>query len=198
MTSPLIVGLGNPGGRYAVTRHNVGSMVAQRLAEEHGAHFEPHSRIPALIAEWKDRSIHWRVIQPVTFMNRSGEAVAAALNFWKLDLPSLLVVVDDVEIPPGALRLREHGSAGGHNGLKSLIDRLGGREFCRLRVGIGRPPRETAIALADWLLQPFEKSELPWLAESIKKAASAVECWALEGPATAMERYNAKAQPPVL
>lgn len=185
----LIAGLGNPGKRYDNTRHNVGFMVIEELVLKHKAQFNTNARIPALIAEWKSEGIRWIVLKPITFMNLSGQAVGAALNFWKLEIPSLLAVVDDVEIPPETLRLRLQGHAGGHNGLKSIIDHVGSRDFCRLRVGIGRPAHPTQD-LADWLLEPFEKSELIWLKESVKKAVCAVESWATEGPAAAMNRYN--------
>lgn len=191
MTTRLIVGLGNPGKRYVGTRHNVGFLVVEQLATKYGARFKTHTRIPALVAEWKANNLHWIALQPLTFMNLSGQAVTAALNYWKLDLSSLFVVVDDVEIPPATLRLRTYGSAGGHNGLKSLIDLLDTKAFCRLRVGIGRPT-SSSIPLEDWLLQPFEKSELPWLNESLSKAVCAVESWALEGPSVAMNQYNTK------
>ncbi len=194
MTSRLIVGLGNPGKRYETTRHNVGFRVVERLAAQHKAQFNAHARVPALVAEWKTRGLRWIALKPVTFMNLSGQAVATALNFWKLDVASLLVVVDDVNVVPGGLRLRPHGSAGGHNGLKSLIEHLGSGNFARLRVGIGKPVQQSATDLADWVLKPFERSELIWLTESISKAVEAVECWAVEGPAAAMNRYNTMAR----
>jgi len=194
MTSRLIVGLGNPGKRYETTRHIVGFHVMERLAAQHKAHFSAHARVPALVAEWKTGSLRWIALKPVTFMNLSGQAVATALNLWKLDVASLLVVVDDVDVVPGGLRLRPHGSAGGHNGLKSMIEHLGSGNFARLRVGIGKPVQRSATDLADWVLKPFERSELIWLTESISKAVEAVECWAVEGPATAMNRYNTMAR----
>ncbi len=195
METRLIVGLGNPGKRYVGTRHNVGFMAVERLCTSHKARLAAHARIPGMVAEWKEKGLRWIALTPVTFMNLSGQAVVAAMNFWKIEIKSLLVVVDDVEVAAGGLRMRESGSAGGHNGLKSLIEHLGTRDFARLRVGIGRPPDGCMTPMADWLLQPFEKSELPWLEESINKASCAVESWALEGPATAMNRYNASGHP---
>lgn len=190
----LVAGLGNPGRRYAASRHNVGFRVAEQLAADHGAEFRSHSRVPSRVAEWRTEGLMWIAIQPTTFMNRSGDAVAAALDFWKIATQSLLVVVDDVELNPGELRLRGSGSAGGHNGLKSIIERLDSPQFARLRVGIGRPAN-LQVPLADWLLEPFEKSELLWLPTSIKSATCAVKAWALEGLNVAMNRYNRKTVP---
>ena len=186
----LIVGLGNPGKRYATTRHNIGFNVAECLAAKYKANFNAHARIPAMIAEWKAKGWRWIVLKPITFMNLSGQAVIAALNFWKIDISSLLIVLDDVELPLGGIRLRAHGSAGGHNGLKSLIAHLGSKDFARLRVGIGRPKHPSTTDLAGWVLQTFEKSELLYLEEVVNRAVGAVESWVLEGPEAAMRQYN--------
>ncbi len=188
----LIIGLGNPGQQYAGTRHNAGFEVADRLAARNGVEFRCHSRIPALVADWKAQRLHWIVLKPVTFMNLSGQAVVAAMNFWKMELASLLVVADDVELPRGALRLRAAGGDGGHNGLKSVIERLGSKAFMRLRVGIGRPPAVPPVDLADWVLHSFANSELPEMKESFTRCVSAVEAWAVEGASVAMNRFNAK------
>ncbi len=190
MTSRLIVGLGNPGKRYLLTRHNIGFHVLERLAAQHNAAFKAHARIPAMVAEWKEKAVRWIAIKPITFMNLSGQAVSAALNFWKIELSSMLVVVDDVEVPPRGIRLRPHGSAGGHNGLKSIIEHLNTKEFARLRLGIGRPAPDLPMGLSEWVLQPFEKSELIWLEESLNNAVCAVESWVVDGLAAAMNRYN--------
>ena len=186
----LIVGLGNPGKQYLSTRHNIGFRVVDQLAAQYDATFHAHPHIPALITDWKAKGSRWIALKPITFMNLSGQAVVAALNFWKIDLKHLLVIVDDVEISPGGLRLRLSGSAGGHNGLKSLIEHLGTKEFSRLRVGIGRPLGLKSPDLANWVLQPFEKSELLWAEQSVIKAVRAVESWVLENPVTAMNQYN--------
>jgi peptidyl-tRNA hydrolase, PTH1 family len=187
----LIVGLGNPGRKYLHTRHNVGFDVVEALALAHEAEFKAHARIPAQIAEWKSSGKKWIALKPVTFMNLSGQAVATALNYFKLEISSLLLVFDDVELLPGQLRLKPGGGAGGHNGVKSVIDHLSTKDFYRLRCGIGRPPPEAEnIELSDWLLRPFEKTELIWVKESINKAVRAVESWVLEGPVAAMNRFN--------
>ncbi|MDD2710130.1 MAG: aminoacyl-tRNA hydrolase [Verrucomicrobiae bacterium] len=188
----LIVGLGNPGKRYANTRHNLGYRVVESLAAEHGADFNPHPRIPALIAEWRADGLKWLAVKPITFMNLSGQAVIAALNFWKIPPQAMIAVVDDAELPPGDLRLRGSGSAGGHNGLKSIIDLLGSNRFARLRVGIGRPVTPQ-MPLSDWVLKSFEKSELLWLESSIKTATHALKSWAGKGLEAAMNQFNQKA-----
>lgn len=190
MNVRLVVGLGNPGKKYVGTRHNAGFSVVESMVERNGLDFKAHARVPALVTEWREGGVQWIILKPVAFMNLSGQSVAAALNFWKIDLSELLIVVDDVEIPLGTLRLRPQGSAGGHNGLKSIIDHLGSRDFARLRVGIGRPAPGSRVLLKDWVLQPFEKSELPSMDECSKRAVCAIEAWALEGPAVAMNQYN--------
>lgn len=195
MNTKVIVGLGNPGKKYEGTRHNIGFQAVTELATLHGQEFSGHAQIPAILAQWKAKNIKWIVLKPITFMNLSGQAVAATLNYWKIELSSLLVVVDDVELAAGALRLRPQGNAGGHNGLKSIIEQLGSKDFARLRLGIGRPAHLPKELLADWVLQPFEKTELPWVKECINKAVCAIESWALEGPAVAMNRFNTVRHP---
>jgi PTH1 family peptidyl-tRNA hydrolase len=189
----LIVGLGNPGKKYANTRHNIGFAAVDKLAANYQGSFNAHARIPAVIADWKSKGIKWIAMKPITFMNLSGQAVASAINFWNLDISSILVVVDEVEMAPSSIRLRNSGSAGGHNGLKSIIEHLGSKDFARLRIGIGRPPEQAHDDLSDWVLQPFQKTELIWVEESINKAVCAIETWALEGPLEAMNRFNVSA-----
>jgi PTH1 family peptidyl-tRNA hydrolase len=191
MTTRMAVGLGNPGAKYAGTRHNLGFWSVEALAEAAGAAFEAHARVPALVASWRAGGVRWLAVKPVTFMNLSGQAVVAALNFWKAPLDALLVVADDVELKPGTLRLRPSGSDGGHRGLESIIERLGTQRFARLRLGIGRPDPEPPVPLADWLLHPFSSSELPWVREVVKKSVLAVETWAREGAPAAMNLFNA-------
>jgi len=189
----LIVGLGNPGKRYINTRHNIGFAVLERLAAKFDAPFKAHSRIPAEIADWKSKGTKWIALKPITFMNLSGQAIVGAFNLWKLEISSLLVVVDDVEMAHQSLRVRTSGSAGGHNGLKSIIEHLGTKDFSRLRIGIGRPVAPSLINLSDWVLQPFEKTELLWVEESINKSVCAIESWVLEGPLAAMNQFNTTA-----
>jgi len=190
----LVIGLGNPGKRYESSRHNAGFRVVERLALQSKALFSAHARIPALVADWKTKGFQWIALKPVTFMNLSGQAVAAALNFWKFELSSLMIVLDDVELKPGELRLRKQGGTGGHQGLNSIIEHLHTRQFARLRIGIGRPSAPD-IDLSKWVLESFEKTELPRLEDSIRKAVGAIETWVAAGLDVAMNRYNRQTAP---
>ncbi len=183
----LVVGLGNPGRRYQATRHNIGFAVADDLARRAAVVFE-HSRANALSARVGTGPSSVLLVKPLTMMNLSGEAVAGLAHFFKIDAPDILVVADDVNLPLGRLRLRARGSAGGHNGFKSIIGMLGTDEFPRLRIGVGRgdPRRE----LADHVLAMFDKDESPDVEESVARAADAVECFIAEGIEAAMNRFN--------
>lgn len=135
----LVVGLGNPGPQYADTRHNAGFWLVDELARQHGGHFRPESRYHGETCRiaLADREL-W-LLKPMTFMNRSGLAVAALARFHRIALPEILVVHDDLDLPPGVVRLKRAGGHGGHNGLRDLIAHLGGNDFLRLRLGIGHP-----------------------------------------------------------
>jgi PTH1 family peptidyl-tRNA hydrolase len=196
----LVVGLGNPGPRYARTRHNAGFRIAERFASRHsigldserfGARFG-RGRIAAPGAEPLDVG----VLEPQGFMNLSGEAVALALSKLPVEDVSrdLLVTLDDVDLPFGSLRLRGAGSGGGHKGLTDVIERLGRSDFARLRFGIGRPL--TPIDVTDWVLQRFSPEEEQALPSLVDEAADALEVWLREGLAPAMNRYNRVAGPP--
>lgn len=151
MDLQLLVGLGNPGDRYADTRHNVGFMVLERLAKAAGTSFRPQARLQGQLAEIGSGEQRLRLLMPQTFMNESGRAIRATLDWYRLNPAQLLVLVDDMDLPLGRLRLRAAGSAGGHNGLRSAIQQLGTQDFPRLRIGIGAPaertPRSAASAL---------------------------------------------------
>jgi PTH1 family peptidyl-tRNA hydrolase len=196
MNDRLVMGLGNPGKQYLQTRHNIGFAALDHFVQKFNADFSPHARIPGLVAEWKHNGTKWIAIKPITFMNLSGQAVTAALNFWKIELPHLMVLVDDMSVPLGNIRIREAGSAGGHNGLKSIIEQLGTRGFPRLRLGIGHPPA-SIIKPADWVLQAFDNSELPFVEDSVKRCASALQVWTDQGVAAAMTQFNVVNSPPV-
>ncbi len=182
----LVVGLGNPGGRYARTRHNVAWAVLDELSARHGA------REAAGHALWRSRraSLGGReveLLQPLTYMNRSGEALAA----WRErhgPESDLLVVCDDVYLPLGRLRLRADGSSGGHRGLESIAATRGGDDFARLRLGVGAA--EDPAALREHVLEEFTPDEVPAIEEAVRRAADAVECWAAEGALAAMNRFN--------
>lgn len=185
----LIVGLGNPGRRYAGTRHNVGFDIVDALAERSGAVWESAPRgIEALVARDRDRSLV--LAKPLTFMNASGPAVLGLLQFFKIALADLLVIVDDVHLELGRLRTRAAGSAGGHNGLKSLIAAVGGDAFARLRVGVGRG--DARRDLVDHVLARFEPDEREAVVEVVGRAADAAELFAAEGVGQVMNRFNRK------
>ena len=185
----LIVGLGNPGRRYRGTRHNVGWEVIARLAGRAGIRVNEDEGF----AEVGRGTIGGRRVllaRPFTYMNVSGEAVRDLRRRHRLRPENILVIVDDIDLPLGRLRLRAEGSAGGHNGLRSVIEALGTTEFPRLRVGIGRPPEGTDPA--DFVLTRFTSDEAPVAHASIERAADAVEMTITEGLGAAMNRFNAR------
>ena len=191
----LIVGLGNPGREYRDTRHNVGFMVVDESARRHNLTLAmAPSQIPdAMIAKkFGDEAL--LVAKPLTFMNNSGEAVAALVRYYDVAIGDLLIVVDEVALPFGRLRARARGSAGGHNGLKSVIGRLGTTEFARLRLGVGRG--DSRRDLADHVLSKFEADEQSALGEFITRAADAAEMFAAEGIEKVMNTYNPGATDP--
>ena len=191
----LIVGLGNPGKEYRETRHNVGFMVADEIAKRHGLTLAmAPSQVPDAFLAKKYGPEPWLVAKPLTFMNRSGDAVAALSHYYDIAPADLLVVVDEVALPFGRLRARARGSAGGHNGLKSVIERLGTTEFPRLRLGVGRG--DTRRDLADHVLSKFEADERAALEEFITRAADAAEMFAAAGIEKVMNTYNPGATDP--
>lgn len=183
----LIAGLGNPGRRYAGTRHNVGFEVVDLVARRHGLPLAPWRGL-AEVAEWRRPEGRVWLMKPLTFMNLSGEAVGALMAFYKVDLAGVLIVCDDVNLPVGQLRTRPSGSSGGNNGLKSVAASLGTEEFARLRLGVGRG--DTARDLADHVLSPFAPDELSGMEEAVSRAADAVEMWIGEGTARVMNAFN--------
>jgi PTH1 family peptidyl-tRNA hydrolase len=196
----LIVGLGNPGREYRDTRHNVGFTVVEEMARRHGLTWAlAPSQVPeTFVAKWfgpvalspgtPERRSSALLAKPLTFMNRSGEAVAALARYYDIAPADLLVVVDDVDLPFGRLRARERGSAGTHNGLRSIVDRLGSTEFPRLRLGVGRG--DARRDLADHVLSKFEADEASDLESFIARAADAVEMFAADGILKVMNVYN--------
>jgi len=186
----LVVGLGNPGPRYADTRHNVGFRIVLHLAATRGIPLD-RRRFGGAFGRERLRGVEVALLAPLTWMNLSGDAVAEALAGLPVEDPArdLLVVFDDVDLPFGRLRLRPRGGGGGHRGLTHVIERLGHGGFPRLRFGVGRP--EGALDTADWVLSPFSADEERALAERIPEAAAAVEAALLEGLVPAMNRYNA-------
>lgn len=181
-----IVGLGNPGNQYAGTRHNIGFMVVDRLAQECAAP-SPKSRFKSLVTETSIGGEKVILLKPQTYMNASGDAVRLMGAWYKLYADEILIVLDELDLPFGTLRLRERGSAGGHNGLSSVIRQLGTNEFPRLRVGIGRG-RSSAITQVLSKFSVDEQQELPVVVDN---AVDACRIWVLEGAVPAMNKVNA-------
>ena len=183
----LVVGLGNPGSRYHGTRHNVGFAALDLLAERHGLQWESAPRgVDALVAMWRPGDTVFA--KPLTFMNLSGTAVQGLLQFYKIELADLFVIFDEAQLDTGRVKIRAAGSAGGHNGLKSVIASLGTGEFPRLRIGVGRGDKRRD--LADHVLARFEPDERSVVDEAIVRAADAAELFIAEGSSAAMNRYN--------
>ncbi len=183
----IVVGLGNPGKQYEETRHNVGWMVLDRLAERAGWTGHARARDAAATVYGRYNGLDLMLVKPTTFMNLSGVAVRKVLARQRAPLEDLLVVLDDFDLPLGKIRIRDKGSAGTHNGLRSIIGELGNQEFARLRVGIGQPSN----AAIDHVLSRFTTVEKSILGSAIDAAADAVEDWAREGPSRAANKWNA-------
>jgi len=184
----LIVGLGNPGKKYAAHRHNVGFHVVEALARAHGLSFSRQKSFQAHAAEGCIAGQRAILAKPQTFMNLSGRTVGRLVRARQIGLGRLLVVYDDLDLPLGRLRLRAEGGAGGHKGMRSIIDTLGSQAFARLRVGIDRPPGR--MDPADYVLLPFRAEEKVVLARVVERAVAAVECWLAEGVIAAMDQFN--------
>jgi PTH1 family peptidyl-tRNA hydrolase len=186
----LIVGLGNPGREYVHNRHNVGFHCLDRLAQAHDLDIRRRKK-RARVVEGTIAGRRVILAMPQTFMNESGRAVGPLTRFYKVDLERLLVIYDDLDLPPGTIRMRPRGGSGGHKGMRSIIQHLGSQEFARLRIGIGRPPGR--MDPADFVLQDINGEEQDLFDESLERAVAAIETWLREGVAEAMSRHN---QPP--
>ena len=182
----LIVGLGNPGAQYKGTRHNIGFAVIDEIARRASVGFES-APAEAVIAKWRRPDGVALMAKPLTFMNLSGQAVGEIVRYFKIDAADLLIVVDEVQLPLGRLRARARGSAGGHNGLKSVIAHLGD-EFPRLRIGVGRGEQQRD--LADHVLSRFEKDEAAEVERMTARAADAAEMFITSGIEAVMNAYN--------
>jgi peptidyl-tRNA hydrolase, PTH1 family len=183
----LIVGVGNPGRKYEGTRHNVGFDVLDHLAGRHRLEWES-APADALIAKWRSASA--LLAKPLTFVNLSGHAVGELMRFYKMALEDVLVIVDDINLEVGRLRARPSGSAGGHNGLKSIIGVLGSEGFARLRIGVGRG--DARRDLADHVLSKFDPQERADVDAAIARSADAAELFVTDGIALVMNRFNRK------
>jgi len=185
----IVVGLGNPGAKYKGTRHNVGFDAIDALVERHAFGGRSKSKFNANVNEVMIGTTKVVLMSPLTYMNLSGQSVRAAIDFFKLDLEDLMVICDDLNLDVGRIRIRAKGSAGGQNGIKDIINRLGTQEFSRLRLGIGRPPANWDTA--DYVLGKFDEHDQVLIGDSVKQAVKACECWIESGVQTAMNRFNA-------
>ncbi len=186
----MVVFLGNPGPKYDGTRHNAGFRVGDLLARRCGVKIQ-RLKNKALTAECSIGGKKVLLVKPQTYMNLSGEAVRPLADFYKLEPDRVLVVSDETALPPGRIRLRSGGSAGGHNGLKSIIQHLGTDAFPRLRLGVGAPPHPD-YDMADWVLGSFRGEDEKLMEQAAEKAADAIECCITQGIDRAMNQYNTK------
>ena len=184
----IVVFLGNPGLKYAGTRHNAGFMTADECEKDTGERII-RARFQALTAQTKVGGQTVLLMKPQTFMNLSGDAVIQAVHFYKTPPERVLVVSDDVSLPLGKLRIRTKGSAGGHNGLKSIIARLGTDAFPRVKIGVGAPPHPE-YDMADWVLGSFKNQDAEDMAEAARRAWEAVKSYVTDGPERAMSKFN--------
>ena len=171
----MIIGLGNPGQDYFETRHNAGFMVIDKLAERHGCQFKHERTFEAEVASYNDGGEKVFLVKPTTFMNESGRAAYALATYYHIDLDDLMVVYDDMDLSVGQLRLRKKGSAGGHNGIKSLIQHLKTQEFQRARVGIGRPQKGKTVV--NHVLSRFNQTERDAIEQGVEYTADALDYW---------------------
>jgi PTH1 family peptidyl-tRNA hydrolase len=182
----LVSGLGNPGREYARTRHNVGWLVIDELARRQGGSFR--SKFSGQLAETRLDDLRIALLKPETYMNESGRSLGAAARFFKVDPDALLVIHDDVDLEPGRLQARLGGGLAGHNGLRSIAQALGSKDFLRLRIGVGRPGRGDRRSVSDYVLAPFDVEED--VEELVSRSADAVELMAREGLERTQARYN--------
>lgn len=185
----LIVGLGNPGPQYDRTRHNVGFEVLDSLARRYAPGEVARSRFHGATVEGMINDEKVLLLKPLCYMNRSGMAVAEAARFYKLDAGDILVLVDDLALPCGVIRLRGEGGAGGHNGLSDIQQKLSTQAYARLRIGIDR---DSNIPQSEYVLGKFRPDQLELMQEALNDAAEAAACWAAAGLKEAMNRYNRK------
>ena len=184
----LIVFLGNPGPRYEMTRHNAGFMAADAMAKEKNVNINK-ARFKALTATCDIGGESVLLMKPQTFMNLSGDAAAQAAKFYKIPPERVIVVSDEISLPIGKLRIRTKGSAGGHNGLKDIIAKLGTDAFPRIRIGVGAPPHPD-YDMADWVLSSFKNQDAEDMLAAAARAAQAAQCYIAQGAERAMNRFN--------
>ncbi|MDB6028111.1 MAG: pth [Verrucomicrobiales bacterium] len=184
----LIVGLGNPGEKYARTRHNAGFLLVEKAAERWRANWGLEKKFSAKLAKVERNGRKLFFCEPQTYMNVSGEAVGALSEFFRIPASNILIAVDDADLPFGQIRLRKSGSSGGHHGLDSIEHHLATREFARLRVGIGR--QDGVREITNYVLGQFSSTENELLEKVLERAADQIECWLGEGIEKAMSKFN--------
>ncbi len=183
----LIIGLGNPGKKHYNNRHNVGFMILDLLADELGFEFT-RRQFKALVTDGSFNGSKLILAKPQTFMNHSGRSVGSLTRFYRIPYSDMLVVYDDLDLPPGTMQLRPAGGSAGHNGMRSIFDNLGTQAFPRLRIGIGRPPGR--MDPADYVLQDFNSDDQPLLEIALKRAVDCVHLYIHEGIQAAMTKFN--------
>lgn len=184
----IVVFLGNPGPEYELTRHNAGFMTGDVIEKKFGIKIN-RSRFKALTASCMISGANVLFMKPQTYMNLSGESVGQAAKFYKVPADHIIIVSDEMSLPTGRIRIREKGSAGGHNGLKNIISILGTDAFPRIRLGVGAPPLKD-FDTKDWVLSSFHGQDAINIADACAKAADAIECYISFGPQKAMNKYN--------
>ena len=184
----LVCGLGNPGAKYAGTRHNAGFAICDRLAQKLGTVFS-QKRFSSFFAEGRMNAEKIVLLKPQTYMNRSGDALSPAIGFYKISPAQLLVIHDDADLPPGRIRMKSGGGVAGHKGLESIRERLAADDFDRLRYGVGRP-ENPAFDLADFVLAPVPKEEREIHRRRFEQAAEDAMMWLTDGIDAAMNEYN--------
>ena len=182
----LIAGLGNPGRKYRGNRHNIGFMAVDMLASAHGI-ASSTTQNKAIVGNGRIANKPVILAKPQTFMNNSGDAIGPLVNYYKIPLENILIIYDELDLPFGTVRLRESGGAGGHNGMKSIINHLG-QDFARMRLGIGRPPGQMPVPA--YVLQDFHKNDLPLLDDVLREAVKAAATFLSDGIQLAMSRHN--------
>ena len=184
----VVVGLGNPGKKYENTRHNVGFMTADKLIDEYLAS-PVRTKFKAETFDARISSNRVLIVKPQTFMNNSGEAVRDIINFYKIDISKVILIFDDISLPVGKIRLRRNGSAGGHNGIKSIINLTGSQDYKRVKIGVGAKPHPD-YDLADWVLGKFEKPDIKNLESALDNAVAATVTVMTDGIDAAMNKYS--------
>ncbi|WP_018663666.1 aminoacyl-tRNA hydrolase [Heyndrickxia acidiproducens] len=182
-----IVGLGNPGAQYQKTRHNIGFEVVERLSERFQAPFK-ESKFKGMYAVFNLGGEKVLLLKPLTYMNLSGESIRACMDYYHIPVEDLLVIYDDLDLPAGKIRLRQKGSAGGHNGIKSTIAHIGTQQFNRIRIGIGRPEKD--VYMPDYVLGKFSKAEWEIMQNAVEKSADACEAWISKPFIEVMNDFN--------